>query len=422
MKIISVMVLLFLSLITPYFTVAFELNTGERVKISSDYLNEEREIQVLLPESYHNHPRSTYPVLYLLDGDYNFHGMSGVLDFLANKGQLIPDIILVSIADKGTEKYRQYMTPTKPSLSPSKKSGKSELFLRFLEKELKPYIQSHYRAAHHSILAGQSIGGAFVLNTLTESPNAFDHLIAVSPAVWANDYAVMDKTKTFIENREFAPVSLHLSLGDETRMGVYGILQLLDEAQPQNIRWRFSHYPDENHNSVGLVAIRDNLKTIFKGWFINDTQLSHTFTPEQLLTHYQSLLATLKINQPIPTPSIKSAIRYFYRQEQAAQIPVFLEKVKTALPASEQGFILMQATYAGHFDSPQAALSILLKTESRFAHAIEYLKSIAGVYSELGEAEKALSYYEKALDLAKKRQVNQWQLNIINAKILELKN
>lgn len=125
MKIVSAMVLLFLSLLTPHFTAAFELNTGERVKLSSDYLNEAREIQVLLPESYHDHPHSTYPVLYLLDGDYNFHGMSGVVDFLANKGQLIPDIILVGVADKGTEKYRQYMTPTKPSLSPSKKSGKS---------------------------------------------------------------------------------------------------------------------------------------------------------------------------------------------------------------------------------------------------------------------------------------------------------
>ena len=176
-----------------------------------------------------------------------------VCDFLANKGQLIPDIILVSIADKGTEKYRQYMTPTKPSLSPSKKSGKSELFLRFLEKELKPYIQSHYRAAHHSILAGQSIGGAFVLNTLTESPNAFDHLIAVSPAVWANDYAVWIKLN-FIENRY--SLFRYIYLSARTRMGVYGILQLLDDALPQNIRWRFSHYPDENHNSVGLVATR----------------------------------------------------------------------------------------------------------------------------------------------------------------------
>ena len=56
MKTISAMVLLFLSLSPPIFTAAFEFNTGERVKIGSDYLNEEREIQVLLPESYHNHP------------------------------------------------------------------------------------------------------------------------------------------------------------------------------------------------------------------------------------------------------------------------------------------------------------------------------------------------------------------------------
>lgn len=81
----------------------------KRIKISSDYLNEEREVQVLLPESYHSNTQATYPVLYLLDGDYNFHGISGMLDFLGNKGQLIPDIILVAVADKGTQKYRQYI-------------------------------------------------------------------------------------------------------------------------------------------------------------------------------------------------------------------------------------------------------------------------------------------------------------------------
>ena len=415
MRKLHIIILIFTLLLTTPLTRAYEFNTGERLTINSRHLNEERKIQVLLPESYQANIAATYPVIYLLDGDYNFHGVSGMLDFLANKAQLIPDVILVGIADKGTENYRKYMTP-------SKQTGKAELFLRFLEKELQPVIKKQYRTANNSILIGQSIGGAFVLNTLTESPNAFDHLMAVSPAVWANDYAVMEKTKAFIENREFAPVSLYLSLGDETQMGVHSILHLLDEAQPKHIQWRFSHYPDENHNSVGLVSIRDNLKTIFEGWFITDTQLSHSFTPEQLLTHYQNLLASLKINQPIPTPSIKSAIRYFYRQEKVTQIPAFMEKVKTTLPASEQGFILMQAAYVGHFDSPQAALPILLNAEPRFAHSIEYLKSIASTYAESGNAEKALSYYDKALDLAKKRQVNQWQINIINAKIAQLNN
>jgi predicted alpha/beta superfamily hydrolase len=126
-----------LCLITPKHSFSAQLNTGERVKIQSSVLKEEREIQILLPESYSSHLAATYPVIYLIDGDYTFHGMSGMLDFLANKAQLIPDVIVVAIADKGTEIYRQNMTP-KGLTAPFKKedAGKAELFLSFLTEEV----------------------------------------------------------------------------------------------------------------------------------------------------------------------------------------------------------------------------------------------------------------------------------------------
>lgn len=413
---------LLLILFTGQYVLAVPVSIGERVKVNSTYLNEEREIQIILPENYQSNMDATYPVIYLLDGDYTLHGVSGMLDFLANKAQLIPDVILVGIADKGTDVYRQYMTPAGLT-APFKKGdgGKAELFLTFLEKELKPYINNHYRAANNSILFGGSIGGLFVLNALFESPNAFEHFISNSPSVWLNDHAIMPKAKSFIGKSKHKPTSLYLSLGDEERQGLYGVLQLLDETQPKNIDWQFSHYPNENHNSVGLVALRADLKQIFKKWFISDKKLESSMTSEQLLAHYQKVLSTLAINQPIPTSSIKSAIRYFYRQKKVDDIPLFMAKVKKELPASEQAFIMMQASYTGHYDSPEAALKVLQSAESRFEHSIEYIKSIAATYMQLNNTEKAISYYSKALTLATSYNANQWQINIIEAKLLALK-
>lgn len=402
---------------------SFELNTGERIQLTSEILHQQRDIQVLLPENYHSNKAATYPVIYLLDGDFNFHGVSGMLDLLANKGQLIPDVILVAIADKGTDKYRQQMTP-KELTAPFKKGdqGNAKQFLRFLEKELKPYINSHYRSANNAVLVGHSIGGLFVFNALLESPNAFEHYVSMSPSVWLNDHGIMAKAKKVIGTSQHEPVSLYLSLGDENMQGVYAVLQLLDQVQPKNIHWKFSHYPDENHNSVALVALRSHLKTIFDGWFISDKKLTDSFSAEQLISHYRKLAASLNINQPIPTPSIKSAIRYHYRQKKVDEIPAFMAKVQQQLPASEQAFIIMRASYVGHFDSPEAALKILLAAEHRFEHSVEYIKSIAVTYSQLNNAAKAVNYYEKSLKLAKQYNVNQWQINIIEAKLLALKN
>jgi predicted alpha/beta superfamily hydrolase len=396
-----------------------EFNTGERITINSTYLNEEREIQILLPESYRSNMQATYPVIYLLDGDYVFQGVAGMLDFMANKGQLIPDVILVGIADKGTDKYRQYMTP-EGLTAPFEKddSGKAKLFLNFLEEELKPYISLNYRTANNSILVGHSIGGLFVLNALFESPDAFENFVSISPSVWLNDHAIMEKAKKFIGVSKHKQASLYLSLGDEIKQGLYGILHLLDKTQPKNIQWTFSHYPNENHNSVVLVALRSDLKSLFKGWFISDKKLS-SISPEILLQHYKELLIALTINQPIPTPSIQAAIRYFYRHKKSAEIPEFMINVKNELPASEQGFIMMWASYVGHFESPEAALALLLKSETDFKYSVEYIKSIASTYEQLGNKKLASNYYEQALKLGKSYKANQWQLNIIKAKLLE---
>jgi predicted alpha/beta superfamily hydrolase len=409
-------------LMTTKLVLSANLNTGERISITSTTLGEERNIQVLLPENYHSNTKATYPVIYLLDGDFAFHGVSGMLNFMANKGQLIPDVILVAIADKGTDKYRQYMTPAGLT-APLKKedAGKAEEFLTFLTKEVKPYINRHYRAANNTILVGQSIGGLFVFNALLESPDAFEHFISMSPSIWLNDHAILNKAKTFIENDKHKTTSLYLSLGDENRTGIYGLIQLLDEAQPKHIRWHFSHYPNENHNSVGLVALRNNLKIIFSDWFISENKLSTITSADKLISHYQSLLLSLNISQPIPTPSIKSAIRSFYRQQKTDDIPTFMTKVKNELPASEQAFILMLASYTGYYDSPKSALKILQESESRFDNSIEYLKSIASTFEQLKQTKSAYNYYQKALSLAKRYKSNQWQINIIEAKLLKNK-
>ncbi len=108
-KTVSILLLLFTALFIESQAMAF--NLGERLKNKSVVLSQTRELQVLLPESYFSNKKASYPVIYLLDGDYNFHGMSGVLDLLASKGRLIPEVILVGIADKGTSQYRQFMTP-----------------------------------------------------------------------------------------------------------------------------------------------------------------------------------------------------------------------------------------------------------------------------------------------------------------------
>lgn len=388
---------------------------SQRLTLTSSILSEQRQVQIVLPENYFSNPTATYPVLYLLDGDYVTAGVSGMLDFLGNKAQVIPDVIVVGIADKGTTRYRQYMTPA----TSAEQEDKAAKFLNFLTKEVKPFIADQFRTADNHIIAGQSVGGLFVFNALLTQPEAFDHYLAVSPAIWLNDHAIINKAEQVIGKKDLHGASLYLSLGDETRQGVYSVVELVDQRPSPQLNWQFDHYPEENHNSVGIIAIRNNLKAIFDQWSLSDKALEQLGSPEKLVAHYQTLSAKFNIDQAIPTPSVKAMVRYFYRHKKAKQLNEFINETAKILPASEEALIKMQASYVGHFDSPKSALTILQNASPKFTQSVDFLKTLADSYQQNKQADKAQRYYRKALKLARQQDANQWLINIIEAKIAQ---
>ncbi|MGD9159651.1 MAG: alpha/beta hydrolase-fold protein, partial [Desulfobacteraceae bacterium] len=69
---------------------------GQAIKIDSKILNEERPIWIYLPEDYKTSKYKKYPVLYMLDGAYHFHHITGAVQMLV-KAKRIPQIIIIGI-------------------------------------------------------------------------------------------------------------------------------------------------------------------------------------------------------------------------------------------------------------------------------------------------------------------------------------
>ena len=70
-------------------------------------------------------------------------------------------------------------------------------FRAFLRDELKPEIARRYRVDGESALVGESLAGLFVLDTLVAEPALFDDWIAIDPAVWWNDKALLKGLNTY---------------------------------------------------------------------------------------------------------------------------------------------------------------------------------------------------------------------------------
>src|SRR5882757_5861099 len=86
---------------------------GSVDSIHSQILKEQRKFWVHLPASARDslHPKKKYPVVYLLDGDWNFTGVVGMIDLLnsVNGNSFFPEMIVVGILN--TDRTRD-LTPT----------------------------------------------------------------------------------------------------------------------------------------------------------------------------------------------------------------------------------------------------------------------------------------------------------------------
>jgi len=87
---------------------------GQSFTFHSELLGEERTIQVHLPQDY-VWSEASYPVVYLLDGETNFHHTTGTLDTLSRLGH-VPDFIVVAV--NNTDRVRD-LSPRRLSAIPT---------------------------------------------------------------------------------------------------------------------------------------------------------------------------------------------------------------------------------------------------------------------------------------------------------------
>lgn len=245
------------------------VTAGQRFVLSSAVMGEEREVLVHLPQSYMK-SQQHYPVLFILDGSEHFLSASGIVDVLA-RADHIPELILVAIPNMGN---RNDMSPPGPLDKEILKGsiGTGDKFLSFLVDELLPWLDARYRTQPYRILSGHSRGGLFNLYALLERPGAFQAHIAVSPAWWWDDRAVVRRAKSTLGSHSAGKRWLYISWGGrepEIRDSIHELVDWMREQEFASLQWKSRHYPDEDHGSTPLRTLQDGLRWVFSGWYLN---------------------------------------------------------------------------------------------------------------------------------------------------------
>src|ERR687890_132042 len=177
----------------------------------------EYHLSVALPDSYKTSTQA-YPVMYVLDGDYNFGVAAGLTRF-SNAFRNVPELIIVGIgydmetADEfAALRDLDFDVPGVPGASPD---SVSNLFLEALTQEIIPFINANYRTIPSDrCLQGYSSSGFFVLYVLFQQPDTFQRYISGSAILNATyDYWIQHDAQLAAHDGS-NPIHLYLSVGE----------------------------------------------------------------------------------------------------------------------------------------------------------------------------------------------------------------
>lgn len=244
--------------------------------LRSELTGKEHELIVGLPASYASEPDRRYPVLYVLDAQWDFTLVHAVLGGL-RYDQRAPELIVVGLSYGGQRpRYDELRgddyTPTQsqPSYTSEPFGGGGPRFLSLLEHTIVPLIEGRYRASAERVLAGSSLGGLFALFTLLERPALFRSVIAISPAVGWDERWLFTRERAFREQNAELAARLWLGVGEHEwphfTAACRDFFAQLEASAYADLALATRVIAGERHSSVKPEAFNRGLRFVFEPW------------------------------------------------------------------------------------------------------------------------------------------------------------
>ena len=172
-----------------------------KVRIEKLTGDAERRAYIYLPDSYMKEPDKRYPVMYMFDGhnvffdsDATFGKSWGMNKYMKDsKKQLI--IVAVECNHEGNGRIIEYSPLTFENSSMGKIKGKGNVYMNWLVKTLKPYIDANYRTLpdrKNTIICGSSMGGLMALYAACTYNHVFQRAACLSPSIWVAPGQVLE--------------------------------------------------------------------------------------------------------------------------------------------------------------------------------------------------------------------------------------
>lgn len=231
-------------------------------------------------------PEETYPVVYLLDGNYYFATACDIL-FVDKLSAIVVGV------GYPTNDYDEILARRRFDLTPSSSSsdhapghfGGGDAFLRMIKEEVKPFVRSRYPVdSRRQSLYGASLGGLMVVRQLFRQPAAYSTYLIASPSIYWNGLEVLQDEAAFAQRIKQGDLHLRVHVtsaeneqyrgndpklrqrAEQTRMvdNARELSARLQDISADNLKVVYAVFPNEDHVSASQANLTRALRYALK--------------------------------------------------------------------------------------------------------------------------------------------------------------
>jgi len=215
------------------------INIGTNYTINSNILNQDRGIQVYLPDSYTSSEQN-YPVLYILDGQRFFTNGVAIQKSLKAPGA-IPEMIVVGINSSQSTRRPLF--------------GEGDTFTSFIKEDVIQFVDSNFRTNKERIIYGWEAAAYYISKMILKEKDLF-----IGAIITDGGLAPEKLLQEFNSDKE---IYLYMS---NSKRDIYYIAstdkfnEILKKHNPKNLTWKYELFNDEVHQTMPHLAMYKGLK------------------------------------------------------------------------------------------------------------------------------------------------------------------
>jgi predicted alpha/beta superfamily hydrolase len=374
-----------------------QIELGEARSFRSEILNEDRQVQIALPESY-SRTTISYPVLFLLDGSSHLLHASATTRFLASARNRIPEMIVIALPN--TNRNRD-MTPGPGAVT----------FQRVLAEEVIPWVERTFRAAPERVVFGHSLSASFAVHTLLNRPELFDAYVAASAPIWRYENLEAD-IKAGLPRAAKAGAAVYLTVGEHEnenlRAGVQRFAATLRNAAPSDSpAWSFVDMKDEDHNSTPQRSLYNALEARYKDYrfpfFEDQSELDRAGGLQGLEAHYQRFAKRFGYSAPPPEAQLLQVGRIYITGERHDDVVRMARGYAAQYAAMAEGLVNQVGYDQLKRGQVERAVQTFKNNADAFPDSPNVHDSLGDAYCRAAAVASAQASYERAARAAEKR-------------------